>query len=176
MQGLMQAFSRALPVWLLLAVMFCALLRKKDAYTAFVRGAQDGMRTAVRIMPYVAAMLILSACVTESGLLAVLQRVFGPLLALMGIPRELTGFALLRPFSGSGALALLSEICAQYGAQSPQAFTAAVMMGSTETLFYTFALYFGAAGVKKTRYAFAAALVSMLAGYAASAWICAWIL
>ena len=176
MQRLIQVFSQSLPVLLLLVVMLCTLLRGKDAYSAFVRGAGQGIRTAVQIMPYVAAMLVLNACVTASGLLQVLETILGPLFGFLSVPRELMGFALLRPFSGSGALALLSDICTQYGAQSPQAFTAAVMMGSTETLFYTFALYFGAAGVKKTRYALLAAMLSTLAGYAASAWICAQIL
>ena len=161
-----------IPVGLILVVFVAALLRGKDAYGAFVRGAGDGLRTAVSIAPYVAAMLVMTAWVSASGVLAVLQKVFSPLLQLLGVGKELTAFALLRPFSGSGALGLLSDICQTYGADSQQAFIAAVMMGATETLFYTFALYFGAAGVKKTRYAMAVAIISTIIGYWASAWVC----
>ena len=101
-----------------------------------------------------------------------LQKLFSPILNVLGVGEGLTAFALLRPFSGSGALGLLSDICKTYGADSNEAFTAAVMMGSTETLFYTFALYFGAAKVKKTRYAMPVAIICTLAGYLASAWVC----
>ena len=161
---------------LMLATFLIALVRRKDAYAAFVRGARRGLETAVSILPYVAAMLILSEWVRVSGLLTWLEAIFSPLLRLIGIDKNLTAFALLRPFSGSGALALLSGLCETYGANSREAFTAAVMMGSTETLFYTFSLYFGAAGVKKTRYAMLAAVRSTLAGYAAAAFLCARIL
>lgn len=172
----MSSFSGMLAPLLLCAVMAAALLQKKDAYGAFAQGAARGVKTALDVLPYVAAMLMLSSWIASSGLLSWMENLFSPLLSCIGVQEELTAFALLRPFSGSGALALLSDICMQYGADSKEAFTAAVMMGSTETLFYTFALYFGAAGVKKTRYALLAALLSTIAGYAASALICSVVL
>lgn len=169
---MMQKLSDCIPAFLVLLVFIAALVRKKDAYTAFTRGAGEGLRTAVSVLPYVAAMLVMTSWVSASGLLLVLQKFLSPILNVLGVGEGLTAFALLRPFSGSGALGLLSDICKTYGADSNEAFTAAVMMGSTETLFYTFALYFGAAKVKKTRYAMPVAIICTLAGYWASAWVC----
>ena len=161
-----------IPVLLVFIVFAACFLRGKDAYGAFTRGAAEGLQTAVSVLPYIAAMLVMTAWVSYSGLLHILQKLFSPLLKLLGVGQELTAFALLRPFSGSGALGLLSDLCKTYGADSETAFLAAVMMGSTETLFYTFALYFGAAKVKKTRYAMPVAIICTLAGYWASAWVC----
>ena len=93
-----------------------------------------------------------------------------PVLTALGIPPETVALLLVRPVSGSGALAVGSQIMEQYGPDSAVGRTAAVMLGSTETTFYTIAVYFGAAGIRRTRYTIPAALTADLAAFAAAAW------
>ena len=104
-----------------------------------------------------------------SGALDALTRLLAPLFSLLGIPVETAPLMLLRPVSGSGALAVAGELIGEYGADSLIGRTAAVMLGSTETTFYVIAVYFGAVGIKKTRYAIPAALCADLTGFVASA-------
>ena len=104
-----------------------------------------------------------------AGVLDAFTAFFRPALALLGIPSETVPLMLLRPFSGSGALAVAGDILAECGADSPAGRTAAVMLGSTETTFYVLSVYFGAAGVRKTRHAVPAALCADLAGFLAAA-------
>ena len=105
-----------------------------------------------------------------SGLMEVLGEMLAPVLERMGIPPETAAMLFIRPVSGSGALAIGSEIMASHGAESYVGRVAAVMLGSTETTFYTIAVYFGSAGVRKTRYAIPAALIADLVGFMAAAW------
>ena len=105
-----------------------------------------------------------------SGAMEVLGNLLAPLLTLLGIPEETAGLLLIRPVSGSAALAMGSELMEIYGPDSYIGRCAAVMLGSTETTFYTVAVYFGSAGIRKTRYAIPAALIADLVGFAAAAW------
>ena len=105
-----------------------------------------------------------------SGALDALITLLEPLLSLLGIPPETGTLMLLRPISGSGALAVAGDLIAEHGADSIVGRTAAVMLGSTETTFYVIAVYFAAAGVKKTRYAVPAALCADLTGFIVSSW------
>ena len=116
------------------------------------------------------AMLTALAMVRASGATDVLAHGLAPLLAPVGVPAECVPLALLRPFSGSGALALGADVIRQAGPESPAGLIAAVMLGSTETTFYTIAVYFGAAKVGKTRYAVPAALCADIAGFLAASW------
>ena len=108
----------------------------------------------------------------EGGMLA--ERAAAPLLERLGVPAETVPLMLLRPFSGSGALAAASEVIGHAGPDSLAGRTAAVMMGSTETTFYVIAVYFGAAGVRKTRHAIPAALCADLTGFLMAAWTTRW--
>ncbi|MDE7243476.1 MAG: spore maturation protein [Oscillospiraceae bacterium] len=143
--------------------------RRVNVYDALSRGAEEGLSTLLRIFPPLVGLLTAVYMLRASGLLDLLGGVLAPLLEFLGIPPETTGLLLIRPVSGSGALALGSELMAAYGPDSYTGRTAAVMLGSTETTFYTIAVYFGAAGVRKTRYAVPAALTADLAGFMAAA-------
>ena len=147
----------------------CALFRRVDAFAALTDGAAAGLRTVARIFPALAVLLPGVYMLRASGALDALTRLLAPVLGALGIPAETAPLVLLRPISGSGALAIASELINSFGADSLTGRTAAVMLGSTETTFYVLAVYFGAAGIKRSRHAIPAALTADIVGFAASA-------
>ena len=136
-----------------------------DVYDALLQGAAKGLEILWRILPALVTLLTVVAMLRASGALDLAAQVMAPLLGLLGIPPETMGLMLVRPISGSAALGVGSELITTYGPDSRIGRTAAVMLGSTETTFYTIAIYFGTAGIKKTRYAIPAALCADLAGF-----------
>lgn len=143
-------------------------LRGVDVFAAMTEGIADGLRVLLRIFPAVAALLTAVYALRASGALDALTGLLAPAFRLLGIPVETAPLVLLRPISGSGALAVAGDIMARYGPDSLAGRTAAVMLGSTETTFYVIAVYFGAAGVKKTRWAIPAALCADFTGFVLS--------
>ena len=147
--------------------------RRRDVtvfFTMLADGAVDGMKILVRILPALVGLLTAVYMLRASGLLDWLAQALSPVLHLLGIPPETVGLMLIRPISGSGALGVGSELIQRYGPDSLIGRTAAVMLGSTETTFYTIAVYFGAAGIRNTRYAIPAALCADLCGFVAASW------
>ena len=153
-----------------------ALGKRVDVYTALTRGAEEGLNVLVHILPSLIALLTAVYMFRASGALALLTAAAGPVLEAVGIPRETAGLVLVRPLSGSGALAVGSELMARYGTESYIGRCAAVMLGCTETTFYTVAVYFGAAGIQRTRYAIPAALCADAVGFLAAAWAVRWMM
>lgn len=147
-----------------------AMARRVDVYDAMVRGAEDGLKVLLRIVPALIALLTAVYMLRASGALELAARFLEPVLTPLGIPSETATLLMVRPISGSAALSVGSELITAYGPDSQVGRTAAVMLGSTETTFYTIAVYFGAAGIIKTRYAVPAALCADLAAFVASAW------
>ena len=145
-------------------------LRRVDVYGALVRGAGQGLETLARIAPALICLLTAVAMVRASGLLEALASWLAPILGRLGLPPELLPLMLVRPISGSAALGVGADLISAYGPDSDLGRTAAVMLGSTETTFYTIAVYFSAAGITRTRYAVPAALCADLVGFLASAW------
>ena len=143
-------------------------LRGVDVFAAMTEGIAEGLRVLLRIFPAVAALLTAVYALRASGALDALTGLLAPIFRLLGIPVETAPLVLLRPISGSGALAVAGDIMARYGPDSLAGRTAAVMLGSTETTFYVIAVYFGAAGVKKTRWAIPAALCADFTGFVLS--------
>ena len=159
-----------LPVPLLMAgTALYALAKRVDVYRALVDGAGEGLRVLVRLFPALVALLSGVYMLRASGAMEALCGLLSPLLRLAGIPEETALLLLVRPLSGSGALAVGTELIGRYGADSRIGRTVAVMLGSTETTFYTIAVYFGAVGVKKTRYAVPAALAADITGFVLAA-------
>lgn len=130
-----------------------------------------GLRTALKVAPYLIAVMVMVSLMNASGLMGLMTLLMSPVFRMLGLPDEIATFALVRPFSGAGALGALRDIYDQYGPDSAAGRTASIMMGSTETILYTVAVYFGAVKVRKTRYTIPAALFSMLAGMVAAGWI-----
>lgn len=143
--------------------------RRVDVYDALVSGAGEGLTTVTRIVPALIGLMTAVYMLRASGALELAAHVLGPLLERVGIPGELIALMLVRPISGSAALGVGAELIATYGTDSYIGRVAAVMLGSTETTFYTIAVYFGAVGINKTRYAVPAALCADLTGFLAAA-------
>lgn len=153
---------------ILAALALYGALRGVDVFAAMTEGIAEGLRVLLRIFPAVAALLTAVYALRASGALDALTGLLAPAFRLLGIPVETAPLVLLRPISGSGALAVAGDIMARYGPDSLAGRTAAVMLGSTETTFYVIAVYFGAAGVKKTRWAIPAALCADFTGFVLS--------
>lgn len=145
-------------------------LRRVDVYGALVQGAGQGLETLTRIAPALICLLTVVSMVRASGLLQALASWLSPVLGRLGLPPELLPLMLVRPISGSAALGVGADLINTYGPDSDLGRMAAVMLGSTETTFYTIAVYFSAAGITRTRYALPAALCADAAGFLASAW------
>ena len=145
-------------------------LRRVDVYGALVQGAGQGLETLTRIAPALICLLTAVSMVRASGLLQALASWLAPVLGRLGLPPELLPLMLVRPISGSAALGVGADLINTYGPDSDLGRMSAVMLGSTETTFYTIAVYFSAAGITRTRYALPAALCADLAGFLASAW------
>lgn len=160
----MKAVGLIIPV-LLTGLSLYGLRHHTDVYGALVQGASDGIQTVLRILPSLVILLTAVSMFRASGAMDCLSQLFAPLLGLLGIPPETVPLMLIRPLSGSGALAAAGDLIESYGPDSTIGRTAAVMMGSTETTFYTIAVYFGAAGIRKTRYTIPAALMADLTGF-----------
>ncbi len=160
---------------LAVAVIIYALLKKVDVYDAFVKGAMEGLPVLLRVLPYMAAMLICIRLLRESGAMDALTGLLqGPMQAL-GFPPELVPISLLRPLSGSGSMALVADIFKNFGTDSMLGLMASTMMGSTETIFYTLALYFGSVGIQETRFTLPVALVSTILSTIGSVIVCKWL-
>ena len=157
-----------LPLLLSLAAI-CGLGRRVDVYAALTHGAEEGLAVLLRIIPALVGLLTAVSMFRASGAMEWLAALCAPLLNRLGIPPETVPLMLVRPVSGSGALAVGSELMSTYGPDSYIGRVAAVMLGSTETTFYTVAVYFGAAGIHKSRHTIPAALTADLTGFIASA-------
>ncbi len=161
----------AIPVIFLLILVF-GLYKEVKVYDIFIEGAKEGISTVIRIIPTLVGLMVAVGVFKASGALELLVQVFMPLASVLGIPPETMPLALMRPVSGSASLAMVAEIIQTYGPDTFIGRTASTMMGSTETIFYTLAVYFGSVGIKNIRYTLAAALLADLVSVTASAWAC----
>jgi len=157
----------AIPAILILAVGF-AWARGVRVYEEFVDGAKEGFQVAVRIMPYLVAMLAVLAILRESGAFQLLEYALAPVLGFLGFPVELLSLALMRPLSGSGAQGILNEILTRPDLSEMVKFTAAILYGSTETTFYVLTVYFGSVGIRRFRHALMAGLTADFIGMVAA--------
>lgn len=152
------------PILLLLTAVL-ALRKRENAYDLLLDGAGEGLKILVSIVPALVLLLTAVTMLRASGAVELLSRFLSPVFSFFGIPSETALLVLIRPLSGSAALAVGAELMGQYGPDSIIGRTAAVMLGSTETTFYTISVYFGAAGIKKTRYTIPAALFADFVGF-----------
>ena len=166
-EGVAYMTGYIVPAILILATAL-ALHKKEDAYGLLVTGAADGLKLLLSIIPTLVILLTAVTMLRSSGGIEHLSRWLSPVFRLFSIPPETAMLVLIRPFSGSAALAVGAELMATYGVDSQIGRTAAVMLGSTETTFYTVSVYFGAAGIQRTRYTIPAALIADLTGFVMS--------
>lgn len=161
----------AIPL-LLFVFLGWGIVKKVKVYEVFVEGAKDGFNTAIRIIPYLVAMLCAIGIFRASGAMELLTAVLAPLTNLIGMPAEALPMALMRPLSGSGSLGIMTELMKVHGPDSFIGILASTMYGSSETTFYVLAVYFGSVQVKNTRHAVAAGLIADVFGMLAAVLIC----
>ena len=145
-----------------------------NAYDSMIAGGREGLEVAVRIVPYLVAILVAVAMFRASGALDLVITFLNPYTSAIGVPAEVLPMALLRPLSGSGAFGVMSETITTYGPDTFIGYLTCTLMGSTETTFYVLALYLGAAGVVNGRHALAACLLGDLGGFAGAVVACHW--
>ena len=160
---------------LILSVSLAALYRKENTYDLLLEGGAEGLKLVIRILPALVFLLTAVQMLKASEAVEILSQLLSPLFSFLGIPPETAMLVLIRPISGSAALAIGADLMAQYGVDSQIGRTAAVMLGSTETTFYTISVYFSAAGIRKTRYAVPAALFADLVGFTMASWSVKWL-
>lgn len=160
----------AIPL-ILMAFLGWGIVRKVKVYEVFVEGAKDGFNVAVRIIPYLVAMLVAIGIFRASGAMDVLTTVLAPITGLIGMPAETLPMAMMRPLSGSGSLGIMTELMKVHGPDSFIGVLASTMYGSTETTFYVLAVYFGAVNIRNTRHALPAGLIADLFGMLAAVFI-----
>lgn len=156
-----------LPVLIVIFPLY-GLIKKVKVYEEFVEGAKEGFDIAVRIIPYLVAILFAIGMFRASGAMEWFITGLDPVLSFVGFPPEVLPMAIIRPLTGSGSLGVLADMIRTYGEDSLIVKMASTMFGSTETTFYVLAVYFGAVGIRKTRYAVQAGLIADLAGVIAA--------
>lgn len=157
---------------ILLLIPLYGLIKKQPVYELFVEGAAEGIQMVLQILPYLVAMLVAISIFRSSGAFDAIAKLLMPVTEPLGVPAEVLPLALMRPLSGSGALALTADIINSAGPDSPAGILASVMQGSTDTTFYILAVYFGAVGVRKYRYALAVGLSADMVSFLASFIVC----
>ena len=176
------AYGRSISPWILPGLMAGFLLfglcRRVRVYEVFVDGAKDGFQVAVKIIPYLVAILVAVGMLRASGAMDLMVGALGPWTARVGLPAEALPMALMRPLSGSGAFAILASVINDpaIGPDSYTGYLVSTLQGCTETTFYVLAVYFGAVQVRRIRYTLAAGLIADLAGIAASVAACTYLL
>lgn len=160
----------AIPLILALILVY-GMYKKVPVYEVFVDGAKGGFGTAIKIIPHLVGMLVAVSIFRQSGALEMLTNLFQPVLEFLRIPAEILPLALLRPITGSGALAVTTDIIATHGPDSFLGRLASTMQGSTDTTLYVLTVYFGAVGIRNSLYALKVGLLADLAGIAASIFI-----
>ena len=150
---------------MLLVCSLWALRKKENTYELLLQGGQEGLKLVLSLIPTLIMLLTAVTMLQSSGAMDLIGGFLAPVFRFFGIPAETALLVLIRPISGSAALAVGTQLMAEYGVNSTVGRTAAVMLGSTETTFYTISVYFGAAGIKKTRYTLPAALIADFTGF-----------
>lgn len=158
--------------FILTIILLHAVFNKVKVYESFVEGAKEGFNVGVRIIPYLVAILVAIGMFQASGAIEFIGIAIQPLINLIGMPIEVLPLAIVRPLSGQGSFAIMTQVVNSSPIDSFTGWLAATMTGSTETTFYVLAVYFGAIGVYKTRHAVPAGLLADLAGILASLFIC----
>lgn len=160
----------AVPLFLFFIPLY-GLLRGVRVYETFIKGAEEGFTIAVRILPYLIAMMMAVSIFRQAGVMEVITGVCGSVFQLLGIPPEVIPLAIMRPFSGGGALGIAAELINSYGPDSFIGRLASTMQGSTDTTFFVLTVYFGSVGIRKYRYSLAVGLLADITTFLASVFI-----
>lgn len=173
-----QSILNSISLWalpfIILLILTAGIIKKVPVYEVFTKGAKDGFKVAVNILPYLVAIIVSISMLRASGAIEMLANVLSPLLIRFNIPADVLPVIFVRPLSGSAALGLFSDIAATAGPTAYSTKLAAVMVGSSETTFYVLAVYFGSVGVTKFRYALGVGLFADIIAAIISIIVCSW--
>ena len=164
----------ALPV-IILTILTMGLVKKVPVYEVFTEGAKEGFRVSVNIIPYLVAIMVAISMLRASGVIEMAGEVFAPVLNCFKIPVDSLPVMIVRSLSGSAALGVFSDIANNLGPDSYVTKLSAIMVGSSETTFYVLAVYFGAVGISKVRYALLVGLLADFIGIVAAVSVCYWL-
>lgn len=151
-------------LFIIAGIIIYGIFKGVDVYGTFVDGAKEGLQTTARIFPYMVALMVGITIFRTSGAVELLSKLFEPVFSLAGLPVETLPLAILKPFSGGASMGILADIYSAYGTDSYIGLVSSVMMGSSETIFYTVSLYFGYVGIRNTRYTVMCAFIAQFAG------------
>ena len=157
-----QYITKSIIPIIVIVIITYGMIKGKKVYEWFIEGAKDGLKVCLNIFPYLLAMIIAVNIFREAKLLDILNNLISPVSSLIGLPKEIVPLVLVKPLSGSGALGILTDIVKTYGPDSYIGLIASVIMGTTETIFYTVTVYFGAVQIKKIRHTVWAAVLADL--------------
>jgi spore maturation protein B len=164
-------FTKSIIPIIVIVIITYGMFKGRKVYEWFIEGAKEGLKVCLNIFPYLLAMIVAVHIFREAKLLEILNNLIAPLSNLIGLPREVTPLVLVKPLSGSGAIGILTDILKNYGADSKIGLISSVIMGTTETIFYTLTVYFGAVQIKKTRHTLWAAILADFTAIIASIFI-----
>lgn len=171
MESLFYELSRwAIPGFIFFVLLYAAFRRVK-IYECFVKGAEEGFSLAIKIIPFLVAMMMAVSIFRNGGVIIMLEQSLGGLFALLHIPPDILPLAIMRPLSGGASLGICAEIINAHGADSYLGRLASTMQGSTDTTFFILAVYFGSVGIKKYRYSLKVGLLADLVSFLASIFI-----
>lgn len=169
---MLELISIGIVPFMVLGILLHGYIKGIDIYSSFIEGAKEGFKTSIRIMPYLIAIFIAIGIFRGSDALDMFIDLLSPIANLLGIPKEILPLILIRPISGSGALGVVKDTISSYGPDSFVGTLASIMMGSSETILYTVALYFGSIGVEDYKHTLKAALVSYIISIFIAVFIC----
>lgn len=150
-----------IPIIVIIIITY-GMFKGRKVYEWFIEGAKDGLKVCLNIFPYLLAMIIAVNIFREAKLLDILNNMVAPIAGLIGLPKEVVPLVLVKPLSGSGAIGIFTDILKTYGPDTPIGLISSVIMGTTETIFYTITVYFGAVQIKKIRHTLWAAILADL--------------
>lgn len=152
------------------------MIKGRKVYEWFLEGAKDGLMVCLKIFPCLLAMLVAVQIFKNANLLDLVNKLVAPLSGAIGLPQEVVPLVLIKPISGSGAIGMFTDIIKTYGADTFIGLVASVIMGTTETIFYTITVYYGAAKIKKIRHTLWAAVIADITAIIVAIFVVNWIL
>ncbi|ASW42018.1 MULTISPECIES: spore maturation protein [Eubacteriales] len=168
---MLQYLTKSIIPIIVIVITTYGMFKGRKVYEWFIEGAKEGLKVCLNIFPYLLAMLIAVNIFREAKLLDILNDLIAPIGALIGLPKEVIPLILIKPLSGSGAIGVLTDILKNYGPDTKIGLISSVIMGTTETIFYTLTVYFGAVQIKKIRHTLWAAILADLTAIIVSVFI-----
>ena len=161
----------AMPL-IILMIVLCGFLEKKEVFDKFLEGAKDGIKIVVNIFPTLIGLFLAVGALRSSGIIDIIIQCLEPILHLINFPSEIMPLAILKPISGSSSIAIATDIMKNFGVDSQMGILASVIMGATETTLYTIAVYSSSVKIKKTRFVLIASLTADIVGIITSVVVC----